>query len=925
MSYQKPAVLVYQEFATIPTEVTQPLRAHISGPNADLHRYTDADEKPNIAVGAYDYLADAVHTWPGRSAGGLVDQDYTKVFVDDALLLYLEDVIGADSLITPVANRSNRIQSSTLNFKTNGTAYPRSAVFKDRDVALGDTVYLRCVSPDDDCDEIELWTYVTGFASAEIDSIVAAATAEEDNQEDESAEIAIEKTGGPDNCISAEVVDPSDYDGRADGDITEQYTIEVVKSSVPGCSAARLRITSASGHDDADEVEPADFGEETAIGTRGVAVIFSDDAFGSCSVDAEDASVTPNALIVGQKWVVTVTQDFEAPEMTSGGEYTGPDNDVYIVEVSKGGAYGDLPTVTVSTVKGLDFSGPTEITDEDVDVPIGRYGVTVSFNGADGLRKGDKYYVTVTAAAAGPVRQLILKHGLPAGMLTAEDLDLRLYIKANIELLENRTDDAPLVNWEQETTQITLKAGATAFHSSYTLAGVQQSLEVRGGTVYIHYREWLTALTDAVGSINDVADLDEIPGPLDRDNPLKWGVSRALAKSNGTYVKYTAVADPTDLDDWQAVLARIKGADALYNLVPLTFTRDVQNLYAAHIEAESNPEDGNWKGGFFGIQAVTNKAIVSIATSTDEEVVLATLKDNPSATGTQYTLLQVPEANGQFITNNVQAGDTVRVLYTTDGFGNVSYSSFVVDEVLSEDALILLSGHTVAINAAQKVEIWHALSKDEIAANVASQAGSFASRRICAVWPDEAGSGGTTEPGYFVAAALAGEVSGVAPQQGLTNVELTGYDDMSRSAEFFNSTQLDVMSAAGVWIVTQAPDGTVYTRHGLTTDNTDLNRREEMIRRNFDSISYFFLNRLKPFIGRTNATEAMLDRLRYEVETGFTVLENSGLTTELGGQLRPGSTIRVLQIHQLLKDRIEIVLDLVLPAPLNNIELHLVA
>jgi hypothetical protein len=32
----------------------------------------------------------------------------------------------------------------------------------------------------------------------------------------------------------------------------------------------------------------------------------------------------------------------------------------------------------------------------------------------------------------------------------------------------------------------------------------------------------------------------------------------------------------------------------------------------------------------------------------------------------------------------------------------------------------------------------------------------------------------------------------------------------------------------------------------------------------------------------------------------------------------------VLRIHPLLRDRIEIVLDLTVPAPLNNIELHLV-
>jgi hypothetical protein len=131
------------------------------------------------------------------------------------------------------------------------------------------------------------------------------------------------------------------------------------------------------------------------------------------------------------------------------------------------------------------------------------------------------------------------------------------------------------------------------------------------------------------------------------------------------------------------------------------------------------------------------------------------------------------------------------------------------------------------------------------------------------------------------------------------------------------------MAEAGVWIVTEDRDGTPHTRHALTTDNLDLNRREEMIRRNVDSISYLFLRRLRPYIGRTNATPAMVELLASEVGSIIRFLKGNGFTQELGSQLIDG-TIRILRIHPLLKDRIEIVLDLVVPAPLNNIELHLV-
>ena len=90
----KPQVLVFQEFSIIPSEIADPLRAHVSGPNGGLHRYDDDDEKPLINVGAYDKDSDTLYPWPGRAAGSEVDFPYTRIFMDDALLLYHEDLLG---------------------------------------------------------------------------------------------------------------------------------------------------------------------------------------------------------------------------------------------------------------------------------------------------------------------------------------------------------------------------------------------------------------------------------------------------------------------------------------------------------------------------------------------------------------------------------------------------------------------------------------------------------------------------------------------------------------------------------------------------------------------------------------------------------------------------------------------------------------
>jgi hypothetical protein len=948
-----PQVLVYQDFQIVPTEMSAPLRAHISGPNAMLHRYSDATEKISISVGAYDPLNDDNYLWPGRTAGGLVDLDSVRLFIDDALLRYFTDPINSGSTIAPVANKKNWIRSDTLAFRTNG-AYLRSAGFYDRDVAIGDVVYLRGISdPDDACLEVELWTTVAGFASETVIGTVDDCEPDLYNPATQSADCTVAPAIAQDGITMT--ADSTAYDGLPSGYISDVYTIEVTASSVVGCAAARLRVTTASGADNQEEVTPGSWGVATAIGTRGLTVTFTQ------AVDEE--------LTVGQIWTVSVLQAYERTCCQAGGTYTGAADDTYIVRVTKGGNWAASPEITVTTSKGLDASGPTIVTGQSVAIPIGTQGLTISFGGCEldsiagepsglpltlpvgvggydmtdeqasislsdiltGLRYGDQFYVHVTGQGTGRVSTLILQDDLPTAMRSVSDLDLDLYIRKDIEVTENRLSDPPNVNYEKETTQLVSKAGITAYDASYTDSSVPLAMPVLGGDVYIEYREWLPTKADAVYTIEDVASLDDVPGPLDPENPLKWGIFRALQNANGTAIKYTAVADPDDLDSWQDVIERVDGRNDMYNFVPLTFDTEVLNLFAAHVATESSPEAGNWKAMFGALQAASSKLIVGQSTaaqqllhptSTDGEVVLATLEDNPDATSIQYTLLSAG-SNAGFITYGVRAGDIVRFIFTIDAWGTASYSEFTVDSVLSNNTLLLLEDYGAAVNSAQKVEIWRTLTKAEVVDDLQSQAQTFNSSRVCMVWPDYVGTAGVTQEGYFLTAALAGLVSGVLPHQPLTNVEVAGFDDFARTRQFFSNSQLNDLTDGGVWICTTDNNGTPYTRHALTTDVTDLNRREEMIRRNVDSISYVFLNLLRPYIGRCNATPSMVNLLEHEINTIIDTLKTNGTTAQLGSQLIDGS-IAQIKIHDLLRDRIYVVLNLTVPAPLNHIELHLV-
>lgn len=930
-----PQPLVFQELNLVPQPNTNPLQAHLAGGNAYLTRYDKADEREGGLLGYYDQVSDTCYEFTSQLAGlpvgAVLDASYSQVIVQNALLKYFEDFAEAGDTIQTVAGEVNQLRASATNFRANGASYPRAAALLDRDVQLGDVVHLRAVVGGD---PYELWSYVAGFKADPVAAVVAAASADADNQATQAGpSVSDQYTGdaGVVNCVGIDSASAASYDGLADGDVTETYTITVIQGSVGGdATTARLRVTSASGNDDVASVAPAAFASPTTIGSRGLTVTFDNTGGAACSLSASNNNVSDEDFLPGQQWQVTVNQAFTAPTATSGGTYSGERDMTLIVEVTKGGLYVDEPEITVSSDIGVDFSGPTKVTGAAVAIPVGTLGATISFD-QTGLCKGDRYYIPLQAVTAGPYRTLLLGHNLPTAVQDAgaTEVDLTLYIRRDVTLTAKRYNVPGQFNWTQSATEVCLKSGATALDASWTDNGVPQPLEVHSapeqgwGRVYFHARFWRQDVADIVSFIHDPAQLNEVPGPVDPDNPLKFALSLALQNNNGVNVGYTAVSDEADPDAWVRVLELLDGRRDVYGLVPLTRDETVWGLYRGHVQAQSNELEGRWRVAWLNHPDVATKPILT--TGTDGNEVLATLQDDPNTSGTQYTYLTIPAGNANLLTAGVRAGDIVRYLHTTDGYGDVIYREFVVNAVINESTLRLQSGHTAPVNLPQKLEIWRNLTAAEQAQELALTRG-VSDRRIRMVWPDTlGGSGFAGFAGYHLCAALAALAGGVVPHQGLTNVTLSGFDDLTRTTRKFNQSQLNIAVGGGLWVVTQDPQsGAVYSRQAVTTgDYDDLNQREEMITRNLDSISYYFLDLLAPYIGVSNVTPALLDALRTEIDAGLTDLSSRFLTDRLGGQIISGTLTR-LERHTTLRDRVVSRIALELPAPFNNGELHLV-
>ena len=952
-TYVLPQVQVFQEFQAAATANATPLNAHISGPHAYLLRYAEESERSKGLLGYYDTVLDTNYAWPTLPDGAIVDQGYVKVYIKDALLKYYEDGISSGSVITKVDGFSNRIISDTKSFASNGTAYPRSADFYDRDVKTGDVVKVRGISGGQ---SVTLWTYVKKLVPSVVASSVGTVEVDASNAASQNADVSIVKISGPDNCVYPVTIYQSmvdNYEGSASGDINETYDILVTGGSVNGdLTTAKLRIISGSGRDDVAEVIPPAAGQSMAVGTRGLRVEFNNTGSeGTCSASAMADDVPADDFVIGQRWRVSVADAIIAPTATSGGTYAASKDTTYIVTVTRGGKRPSPgrpnvlpPQISVTTNDGSDVSGPTTVLSHilsDTTVNIGTKGVTLTFSGTRGLVKGDRFYISCTGESAGAYKTIELGHSLDSGIAAGDPVEVTLYIrKPALNVTKNRTGFAPLINWETSETELSVYSGMVAYDSTWTDSGVELPLDVvsessKGyGAVHVEYRAWLQTLTNEVNFISNVGELDTaIAGALDPDNPLKWGVFKALENSNGTAVGYTAVSNPDDATTWADVLEVLLGRNDVYNLVPLTRNRTVLDLYAAHVTAVSGPEQSLWRVLWVNLAGVPEIPVVSAgstvvnhltATTSDGEECLATITDDPDTTGSQYTIVNNTNANGDFVTNGVRIGDVVRALYAGDGFGAVTYSEYVVAEVISEDQLRLVSGPAAPVNSAAKIEIWRSLTATAEAAEIALDAGSWGSRRIRAVWPDTIESSGTVMDGYFLAASLAGLSAGLLPQQPMTRVEIVGYSRVNRTTAKFNRTQLDALAAAGVYIVTQNPDGKIYTRHAITTgEYADINQREESVTRNVDSISYILRDLLDPFIGIYSINGSILSKIDHIVNIELRLLTEDFSTSTSGAQLISYDNLTIVQ-DALIRDKINITVNLTVPYALNSIAVTLI-
>lgn len=211
--------------------------------------------------------------------------------------------------------------------------------------------------------------------------------------------------------------------------------------------------------------------------------------------------------------------------------------------------------------------------------------------------------------------------------------------------------------------------------------------------------------------------------------------------------------------------------------------------------------------------------------------------------------------------------------------------------------------------------------KDKVAETVAAINSDIGNRRVFSLFPDivKASLSGTEEllASFFAAAAMTGMIAGQPPQQGFTNLPITGFTGVQGSSDSFSTRQLNVMAGGGTYILIQDADGSpLISRHQLSTDLVSIETREMSITKVVDYVSKFMRTGLRNFIGTFNITQPFLDTLSTVIQGMLSFLTEGGII--LGGDL-----------NNLIQDTsqpdtvlVDITLDV--PFPCNFIRLTLV-
>ena len=433
--------------------------------------------------------------------------------------------------------------------------------------------------------------------------------------------------------------------------------------------------------------------------------------------------------------------------------------------------------------------------------------------------------------------------------------------------------------------------------NTVTISGSLGS-SLNNGTIRVGYRAALSGLNDYF-TVESLSDVEEKVGKATSYNPLAYGLSQALQNANSVVAAYGCLEDTSDEhSNARDTLA----LHEVYALAPMTH-QNVHSSYATYVVSQSSEENKHERIAFLNPKWTWYQSDGSTSTT-------GPLDAQTDKAGTMTALAAAAFGVGER-----------RVFYVRP---DVTYVSETRPLATVKQSFLALVSDIVTTNGlyAQFTTAW------TYRPGTTSEKKYYAGDNITdAAWahlmdndygyPNQEITVLAPVPGYYMAAGLAGEVSGQRPEQGFTNLPLAGdFSKLKYSGDYFSESQLNTLAGGGNYILWQANSSApIVSRHQLSTDRSSVERQELSITKSLDFASKFIRDGVSPYIGRYNITPAFLSMIR-QVITGYgTYLKREGYINDL--------KVDKVEQDSVSKDTVLVTLSIAVQYPVNYIKITL--
>ena len=916
MPYIVPHLEIKQEFTQIPILASSPLSALVIGPQYKPFSYqTDKAEtalvRSDTGTNLYSGALYAGYALPDAATVANVDNTSFELYMDDAVALYYNPAS------VTIAVDENVVTVTEVLFKAAGNKVnnldPEGNELS-RDAQIGDSVVFT------GADNYSLITTIADIVYSDGDITTTVGTWNTPSRG--AISMALGATSGL--TPAAETVFTITVSADNGTRPTELKVSNSLNSTVLTQTISATGVTAVPLNSVASP--------NTFIVSITITSALTGD-YGKVNVSAAGVITKPAFVRVGD-----IT-------LTTAGDYTGTKTINYQVVITQ--ATGNVPTQFKVLSDDVDSSGPFTITagGKVEDFALGTLGLTGTLSSAASpvaikALVGDFVNVTVTNTIPNTYNKLVLEDVPVGASLVLKGLGVKLS-DVNIPQYTDISTAPSSSTWSVDSAgaiTITAKlstttatpANAKVFTTVPSItdeAGAVVALPIISANTYIAWREWVTTNVGTISSVKYASQVAALLGPTTPENPLAQGVYNAALNSNGAEVYYTAVATD-DVAGYNTALTLSNRNNNYYSIVPLTFDKAVQDAVKAHVLAMSDPKQTRitkWRIAWFSVPMEDTATIVDLQ-SDDTAWKCTVVSDGDSPA--KYNVVAVSSAGTDtpgMLTAGVKAGDIFNYDFHLDEYGHIVNSSATIHEVTGQSGFTLVDDLGVA-KALAKFTVTRALLPSAKAAALAATASGFGDHRCRVVFPDVYESSGVVLQGYYLAAALAGQRSGVVPHQPLTNATVISPTKIQRTLTELSDDDLDTLAAGGVWIVDQQLNGgPCFTRHQLTTGEVsgNLNLAEDSITTNVDSISYGLQTVILPYIGKYNINAGSLVLIQAAIEAQLRFRLINTWTATAGNQLIDYKIDSVIQ-DPLYKDHVIAQVTITVPAPMNNITLTLV-